>query len=103
MRPAWGENAHRPARYDAAGRKPRAVRTSGGGPVVEDGKTPIYTQRAAAFSDHARTLSMEFAGYLRTAPAHAAHPGSTDPRLRLPRRAWLALAAAVFALHSAVA
>src|SRR2546426_8056671 len=47
-RPAWGENPQRTARYDAVGRKPRAVRTSGGGPVVEDGKIPIYTQRAAA-------------------------------------------------------
>src|SRR5256885_16510980 len=47
-RPAWGENPQRTARYDAVGRKPRAVRTSGGGPVVGDGKIPIYTQRAAA-------------------------------------------------------
>ena len=48
---------------------------------------------------------MEFAGYLRTAPAYAGkpHPGSVDQRLRLPGRAWLALTAAVFALHSAVA
>ena len=48
---------------------------------------------------------MEFAGYLRMAPAHAGkpHPGSVDQRLRLPRRAWLALAVSVFALHSAVA
>jgi len=46
-RPAWGENPQRPARYDAAGRKPRAVRASGGRSRSPGRKIPIYTPRAA--------------------------------------------------------
>ena len=82
LRPAWGENPQRPARYDAAGRKSRAVRASGGRSRSPGREDPDLHSARRGFSDDARTLSMEFAGYLRTAPAHAGkpHPGSVDQR-----------------------
>ena len=86
-RPAWGENPQRPARYGAAGLKPRAVRASGGRSRSPGREDPDLHSARRGFSDDARTLSMEFAGYLRTAPAHAGkpHPGSVDQRLQPSR------------------
>src|SRR2546430_16415319 len=82
LRPAWGENPQRPARYGAAGLKPRAVRASGGGSRSPGREDPDLHSARRGFSDDARTLSMEFSGYLRTAPAHAGEPppGSVEPR-----------------------